>query len=64
MKLDIKVNGENVDALSTICHREQAYYKGQGLTKKLKEFIPGRCGMWPFRRRWATRSRHDAEGAS
>jgi len=44
VKLDIKVNGENVDALSTICHRDQAYYKGQGLTKRLKEFIPRQ--MW------------------
>jgi GTP-binding protein LepA len=44
VRLDIKVNGENVDALSTICHREQAYAKGQGLTKKLKEFIPRQ--MW------------------
>ena len=44
VKLDIKVNGENVDALSTICHREQAFFKGQGLTKKLKEFIPRQ--MW------------------
>ncbi len=44
VKLDIKVNGENVDALSTICHRDQAYFKGQGLTKKLKEFIPRQ--MW------------------
>jgi GTP-binding protein LepA len=44
VRLDIKVNGENVDALSTICHRDKAYYKGQGLTKKLKEFIPRQ--MW------------------
>ena len=44
VRLDIKVNGENVDALSTICHREQAFYKGQGLTKRLKEFIPRQ--MW------------------
>lgn len=40
IKLDILVNGEPVDALSTICHRSQAFYKGQKLTKKLKEFIP------------------------
>jgi len=40
VKLDVKVNGEIVDALSTICHADNAYYKGQGLTKKLKEFIP------------------------
>ena len=40
IKLDILVNGDVVDALSTICHRQQAFYKGQLLTKKLKEFIP------------------------
>jgi GTP-binding protein LepA len=40
VKLDVKVNGEIVDALSTICHKENAYYKGQGLTRKLKEYIP------------------------
>lgn len=40
VKLDILVNGDVVDALSIICHRQQAFYKGQALTKKLKEFIP------------------------
>ena len=40
VKLDILVNGNVVDALSIICHREQSFYKGQALTKKLKEFIP------------------------
>ena len=40
IKLDILVNGDVVDALSTICHREQSFYKGQLLTKKLKDFIP------------------------
>ena len=40
IKLDILVNGEKVDALSMICHRSQSFYKGNGLTKKLKEFIP------------------------
>ena len=40
IKLDILVNGERVDALSMICHRAQSFYKGNALTKKLKEFIP------------------------
>jgi GTP-binding protein LepA len=40
VKLDILVNGESVDALSVICHKEQAFYKGNALTQKLKEFIP------------------------
>jgi GTP-binding protein LepA len=40
IRLDVLVNGDTVDALSTICHRSQAFYKGQRLTKKLKEYIP------------------------
>jgi len=40
VKLDILLNGDKVDALSTICHRSNSYYQGQGLAKKLKEFIP------------------------
>jgi GTP-binding protein LepA len=40
VKLDILLNGEPVDALSTICHRSISYYKGQALATKLKEFIP------------------------
>ena len=40
VKLDILVNGESVDALSIICHKDQAFYKGNALARKLKEFIP------------------------
>ncbi len=40
VKLDILVNGDPVDALSLIVHREHAYTKGNELTRKLKEFIP------------------------
>ena len=40
VKVDILLNGDVVDALSILCHREQAYYKGSALTRKLKEFIP------------------------
>ena len=40
VKLDILVNGDSVDALSIICHKDQAFYKGNALTRKLKEFIP------------------------
>ncbi len=44
VKLDVLVNGERVDALSAIIHRTNAYRMGQGLTRKLKEFIPRQ--MW------------------
>jgi GTP-binding protein LepA len=39
-KLEILVNGEPVDALATIVHEKNAFYKGQRLITKLKELIP------------------------
>nr|WP_305038485.1 translation elongation factor 4 [Halanaerobium polyolivorans] len=40
VKLDILVNKEVVDALSTIVHEENSYQRGNALTRKLKEVIP------------------------
>jgi GTP-binding protein LepA len=40
IKLDIMVNGEVVDALSHIVHREKAFHRGQALTSKMKDLIP------------------------
>ncbi|TMA68186.1 MAG: elongation factor 4 [Deltaproteobacteria bacterium] len=40
VKLDVRINGDVVDAMSMIVHREKSYYRGRDLVQKMRELIP------------------------
>jgi GTP-binding protein LepA len=48
VKLDIRVNGENVDALSFIVHKNSAYTRGKKMVEKLKTVIPRQLFIIPL----------------
>jgi GTP-binding protein LepA len=48
VKLEILVNGEPVDALTAIVHKQDAYHKGQALVSRLKELIPRQMFVVPI----------------
>ena len=48
VKMDILLNGEVVDALSIIIHKDFAYQKGRNIVKKLRELIPRQMFQIPI----------------
>jgi len=41
VKLDVRINGDVIDAMSMIVHRDKAYYRGRELVQRMRELIPG-----------------------
>jgi len=47
VKVEVLVNNDSVDALAMICHRDDAFYRGQKLVTKLKDLIPRQMFVVP-----------------
>ena len=56
VKVDMLLNGDQVDALSFIAHREKAYGRARKLCEKLRDNIPASSSKFPYRRPSAARS--------
>ncbi|CAN4080701.1 unnamed protein product [Withania somnifera] len=51
IKLDILINGDRVEPLATIVHKDKAYSVGRALTQKLKELIPRQMFKVPIQKK-------------
>jgi GTP-binding protein LepA len=40
VKLDVRINGDLIDAMSMIVHRDKAYYRGRDLVQRMRQLIP------------------------